>query len=914
MTTELHLLPYQRRGAIRSVARVDAGSGPLPAATIRASVTVDGTVVARDVRILGPDTVQAIGAAEILRRYPVPGSTGAEVAWFPLVELASADLPWRYTPAAAGPDGRLRPWLVLVVVPADGEGVTFTSLSGGTDRLTVGGAERALLPPLAESWAWAHVQSTVPAADLDAGTATDPAVTTARLLAPRRLEPDRSYRVALVRAFTVGADGTLAPAWTDGGTEAAELAVYDSWTFTTAADAATFELLCERLVPATAVGSLGLRDVDVSAPGVDVAWDVPAPVLNPVGGALWDLDAASPLPPVGTEDFRAATLPLLETALARRPDLPVPARYDPLRDDPVVSLPLYGQHQAEGGAGATGIPAAGWLLWANTRTDRRIAAGLGAQAVRRAQEPLLAAAWDQAGQLREANDELNRARLAAEIDRSWQARLAATDDGDAVATAGPLLTFATLGGRPALAALRSSAAPVALAGAAWLRHAPRPPGTRASTAMLLATAPAPGRFAGSLDFQPTGAPAGCFQPGAAGSSGGGFDGVLTAGAINHVLTHTLPVELDLDDLRSAARRPVVRGAPHPAGAAALSRVPARRARPVPAAAARTDDGGLPERPDDTPVELPTQPAALVDVSTLATVVAAFDPLELGRRGVVARVAALEPLLGAGELPCRVRIGPVFPDPLFWDLLEVDRGMVLPGAAGFPDNGVRLVGVNGAFVASFLLGANHEMARELLWREYPADLGATTFRRFFDHLDGGNDIEPIEAWPAGATLESRAGAVGASSVIVVRGDVVARYPDLHVFVAPGVGGEPQLATALGPIFEGLLGSDMRFFGFDVTTGDLRGEGAGEEWFVGFEERVVAPRFGLDLGRASTPTTWDELTWAQFGDAVNVPATTVPGLPSLTIDDVTWGRNSAHQGAAVHRRPYRRLFPATTLVPA
>ncbi|HVQ93299.1 MAG TPA: hypothetical protein VMU51_19830, partial [Mycobacteriales bacterium] len=105
MTTELHLLPYQRRGAIRSVARVDAGSGPLPAATIRASVTVDGTVVARDVRILGPDTVQAIGAAEILRRYPVPGSTGAEVAWFPLVELASADLPWRYTPAAAGPDG-----------------------------------------------------------------------------------------------------------------------------------------------------------------------------------------------------------------------------------------------------------------------------------------------------------------------------------------------------------------------------------------------------------------------------------------------------------------------------------------------------------------------------------------------------------------------------------------------------------------------------------------------------------------------------------------------------------------------------------------------------------------------------------------------------------------------------------------
>ena len=257
---------------------------------------------------------------------------------------------------------------------------------------------------------------------------------------------------------------------------------------------------------------------------------------------------------------------------------------------------------------------------------------------------------------------------------------------------------------------------------------------------------------------------------------------------------------------------------------------------------------------------------------------------------------------------------MFSDPLFWDLLDVDRDMVLPGAAGFPDNGVRLVGVNGAFVASFLLGANYEMAQELLWREYPADLGATTFRRFFDHLDGQDDIEPIETWPAAATLESLAGSVGTSSVIVVRGDVVARYPDLHVFVAPGVGGEPQLGTALAPIFEGLLGRDMRFFGFDVSTGDLRGEGAGEEWFVGFEERVAAPRFGLDLGRATALDTWDELTWAQFGDAVNVPATTVPGLPSQTIDDVTWGRNSAHLGAAVHRRPYRRLFPATTLVPA
>ncbi len=480
-----------------------------------------------------------------------------------------------------------------------------------------------------------------------------------------------------------------------------------------------------------------------------------------------------------------------------------------------------------------------------------------------------------------------------------------------VSAAGPLLTFARLGARPALAALRSSAAPVALAEAAWLRHAPRLPGIRPSTAMLLATAPSPGLFAGSLAYQPSGAPAGCFQRGVAVSGGGSFDPVLTPGALDHVATHSQRRDFDLGVL-AGAEGPVVRGEPHPAGAAARSRV--QRAAASPASAARTDAGGIPDLIDDTPLDLPPHNGSPVDVSELATAVAALDPLELGRRSVVARVTALEPLLGVGEMPCRVRIGPVFPDPLFWDLLEVDRDMVLPGGAGFPDNGVRLVGVNGGFVATFLLGANSEMARELLWREYPADLGATTFRRFFDHLDGEDDIEPIETWPAGATLESRAGAVGSSSVIVVRGDVVARYPDLHVFVAPSEDGAPEMDRAQSPVFEGLLGREMRLFGFDVTPGVLRGEGGAEEWFVGFEERVVAPRFGLDLGRASVPSTWDELTWAQFGDAVNVSATTVPGLPSLTIDDVTWGRNSAHLAAAVHRRPFRRLFPATTLVPA
>ena len=51
-----------------------------------------------------------------------PDATHVETTSFPLIELAAPDLPWSYTPAAPAARGRLRPWLVLVVVE-DGEGV-----------------------------------------------------------------------------------------------------------------------------------------------------------------------------------------------------------------------------------------------------------------------------------------------------------------------------------------------------------------------------------------------------------------------------------------------------------------------------------------------------------------------------------------------------------------------------------------------------------------------------------------------------------------------------------------------------------------------------------------------------------------------------------------------------------------------
>ena len=71
-----------------------------------------------------------------------------------------ADLPWLFTPATASADGRLRPWLALVVVRRQ-DGVRLSpNPAGPLPVLEIAAPARAAdeLPDLAQSWAWAHAQ------------------------------------------------------------------------------------------------------------------------------------------------------------------------------------------------------------------------------------------------------------------------------------------------------------------------------------------------------------------------------------------------------------------------------------------------------------------------------------------------------------------------------------------------------------------------------------------------------------------------------------------------------------------------------------------------------------------------------------------------------------------------------------
>ena len=82
--------------------------------------------------------------------------------------------------------------------------------------------------------------------------------------------------------------------------------------------------------------------------------------------------------------------------------------------------------------------------------------------------------------------------------------------------------------------------------------------------------------------------------------------------------------------------------------------------------------------------------------------------------------------------CRLGLGvAVDRRPSLPKVVRIDPELLLPGIGDLADESVGLAMINGTYVEAFLLGANHELAREMIWREYPADLAGTWLRMFWD---------------------------------------------------------------------------------------------------------------------------------------------------------------------------------------
>jgi hypothetical protein len=262
--------------------------------------------------------------------------------------------------------------------------------------------------------------------------------------------------------------------------------------------------------------------------------------------------------------------------------------------------------------------------------------------------------------------------------------------------------------------------------------------------------------------------------------------------------------------------------------------------------------------------------------------------------------------------------PEFPAPLALALIQEAPNAILPGLGTFPNNRVALLETNPSFIEAFLVGVNHEMNREFLWREFPTDQRGTPFKHFWPRPaaagSDGREIEEIARWRLDRRLGTNlAGGRGAETVLLVRGDVLRRYPFTIVMAAPAIdpgGTVGPFSDWRLPTFPVPLGNDSMAYVFDLDPKVALGVPG---WFFVFQEPRAVPRYGFDVSRSGDSALWSDLAWpdvplarGMFVD-VDRPPTFAPADPR----GAAWGGTAADMATIAMVRPFRLLFHARAL---
>ncbi len=834
-------------------------------------------------------------------------------------------MPWLFTPAKANGD-RLQPWLVLVVVPDDESTRLLTDPIAPLPVLKISENAGEKLPPLDESWAWVHVQCTkqVTDASLAQDLADQPEAFLARLMCPILLQPHTAYLACLVPAFKAGADvglglpapdGPLANAWSRT-TGALDLPVYYSWRFTTGEDG-DFEALAKRLRGVILDETVGVRSLNLDAAGPDL----PATEPDTFAGALMSPQAQQP------PWFRANRTDFVDElgkAINRRKvdrETP-PANYHALRDDPVVSPPLYGSWQqdldelpipgtfAKTGTVQPDLPDVSfpiepnlsllgqdtlsdlggilqpltigqpfWAVELNLRPANRGGAGLGADIIRRDQEALMSEAWLTARHVRAVNRELAYTRQAAAVNGRLSKRLQSiSDDG----------TFLQL---------------------TRLLHRRMRPETADKTAFS------------TLSASPN----------------------IPNGVISHTMRRQSRTVGTIDQRLAKIQ---TNSAPVMA-LTGLYFVPIPDAKMLPSNTP-PEPGGLSKPNHDmlnklapiygsTAAAVATTPQPILtaddELTGLAqTIKDHLDPQPHLQKQLFSRIPALEAFsVEAKQLSPivkRVSVSPRFTDPAYKRLRDLSPEYLLPGFSGIPEDSVSLLVPNPTFIEAFMVGLNHEMSREFLWREYPAVLHETWFEHFWERPSGTRDMTAIRSWEDDTHLGFHAPveAETIELVLLIKGELVRRYPNVLVLAERANGPKAPSGEIKSPIFRGDIGEGTLFAAFDIKKESASGADGGDGWFFVLQEQATESRFGLDIGNANhfgdIPNRANDISWqhaagTQEDFQVMTFARTTAGeiggaLAGATISGESWGSDAAGMARLTYQRPVRMLIHGDQLL--
>ncbi|MBA3315746.1 MAG: hypothetical protein H0T47_20975 [Planctomycetaceae bacterium] len=1007
-------LPWLRQGL---ASQISGQSGSRATVTVDLSLSgdnVDGgednrPPIHQDVEIYGPGDIVGIDQSSIIKVEPRNWITNFEANYLPYIEFYDEDFPWRYSPVT--PNGhRLHPWITLVVLRE----TEFTEGKNIKNRplpyINLDGA--AKLPPSDQLWAWSHVHvnkniigmafttddATEVESKLRSALLVNPDLAYARIVCPRRLEPNVAYHAFLVPVFETGvracngedpagAASHDALAWTDAVRPAA-LPYYYRWYFRTGV-VGDFEYLVRLLKPQPVDRRVGLRDMDVQRPGANIRGiidDPAAPDEQKLGGIL-KLGGALRIPDAYYDEDELAVVekyrswPTLagyphpfqqdlsafinlsdsyqekkaevansesginELEPADDPDTEYDIRQNP---DPLITAPLYARWHAltqrllKARDNTTDLdPNDNWVHELNLDPQWRVPAGFGTKIVQENQERYMKAAWDQVGEVLESNKRIRAGQLARQTSWVWyESHIKPVADrytGKWLTFSAPLHRRVLHQGVTISHQIDRSRVPRAVLSPP-MRKLMRPRGRLMKRLPFTAEVTADNLIARLNEGDVSAAPP---------------REVPELNTVQDIADTMMPVDLPKFLVDLLKRHPWIRWIPLllalivillvlllpmsavllgagtliVGGLVYLYRRLSAAARRIELANSVLEENQTPQAVNALPQSLDFRistpdegftPAigtgpdsaeavrfkqALRDVNLMlqesARVGAKQIRPTLDLTGIGSAVfTRLDPQVtipnwvwGGVLIPGRIRdqltedfaeamAYPEIDDAMYKPLADHSAELFLPNINFIAENSISLLETNQKFIESYMVGLNHEFARELLWREYPTDQRGSYFRQFWEaqgYHDNEQlsaealkeklrDIPPIHRWLKHSKLGDHdhrelPGENEEEVVLVIRGELLKRYPNAIIYAHRAVwrddtkDGNPILDMNSGqtidltkerdlrplsaaeeanpprtivktPLYEAKVEPDIYFFGFDLTVCEAQG-GTGRE---------------------------------------------------------------------------------------
>jgi hypothetical protein len=234
----------------------------------------------------------------------------------------------------------------------------------------------------------------------------------------------------------------------------------------------------------------------------------------------------------------------------------------------------------------------------------------------------------------------------------------------------------------------------------------------------------------------------------------------------------------------------------------------------------------------------------------------------------------------------------------------------------------------------MLGFNSEMARELVWRDYPTDQRGSYARIFWDSIKMKNDsgltleetankyghIKEIHKWTGRhGTNENQNNDLSEMLVVVIRGELLKKYPNTLIYFQeakwdPEDEKKRTLDNSKEPVlaeFMAKITSDIHILGFNIDTDDARGLNNDLGSYLVLQEPPAENKFGMDIS-STKYESWMDLAWDQFKDSTEYIKVTDFTKTKKIFDGVKWGKNSNHMAYILNQRPFKLGIHAEKLI--